>query len=425
MYFNKYIAFQLLILFINPILSFFTSIYFIIKVNKKFSPIIISISIALFFIYLPILYDTSSNYYLIKMFTFRNLFDISSYTIYNQYIYKAEKFFDLQYMTIIFIITSFILFIWFKFLAHYKEKTTTQIQLYYIIIFAFSSLIYRNILDLNRFYLAISFFLFILYLLETKLNKLKNRIIITILMFLSVMIHPSTILIVFLYFLCYKIKNLNFYIILPFIFIILSLFANNLVEIILNIIPTISESVTILLGRASDYTGGERWGSDNGLGGFRYILRAIEISLMLLLHYQAINLLKLKIGNHIIIKLIIFTMSISIFFLSFHTLFERYSIAYFLFASYIVYTSVINNIKIFNIKLILLLFLARFLTFNFLIYGILFTSSYNDVLPDESAKIDMIIKPIIYPTILLLDIKENGYSDEYIEMKSLRGKKFL
>ena len=71
------------------------------------------------------------------------------------------------------------------------------------------------------------------------------------------------------------------------------------------------------------------------------------------------------------------------------------------------------------------LFIFRFLIYNILIYGAIYTSRYNSVLPNEEKKIEMSMKPIFYPTILLLNIGEYGYSNQYIKDNSLRGKNLL
>ncbi|WP_213069575.1 hypothetical protein, partial [Acinetobacter soli] len=57
-----------------------------------------------------------------------------------------------------------------------------------------------------------------------------------------------------------------------------------------------------------------------------------------------------------------------------------------------------------------------------LLYFPIFFGSYTDVLIDTYQKNQMIMKPFSQATPWLLDIKNNGYSDEFIRKNSIWGK---
>ena len=71
------------------------------------------------------------------------------------------------------------------------------------------------------------------------------------------------------------------------------------------------------------------------------------------------------------------------------------------------------------------LFLLRFILLNIIWYGTIFTTAYNDILPNQSKKMSMVAKPFYYPTIMLINVENNGYSDQYIQSESTRGTKYL
>ena len=75
--------------------------------------------------------------------------------------------------------------------------------------------------------------------------------------------------------------------------------------------------------------------------------------------------------------------------------------------------------------IILALFILRFSLISVLMFGDVFTDKYSKVLKDSNKKNEMMMKTFTYPTLLLLNIKEYGYSDRYIKLESSRGKERL
>lgn len=169
---NKYSSFQWLILFLNPLLSLITSIFLLLK-NKQ-NTFVLAITLAIFFIYMPLMYDTSSNFYATKQLFTLNIKNYLDIRLYNLIPYYFQNILNLDFMFSILIYTASIMYIWFYIFKYYANLRTDNYMLYYMICFAFSSLIYRSIMDLNRFYLATSIVLFIFFILE--INKLSKKI---------------------------------------------------------------------------------------------------------------------------------------------------------------------------------------------------------------------------------------------------------
>ena len=114
------------------------------------------------------------------------------------------------------------------------------------------------------------------------------------------------------------------------------------------------------------------------------------------------------------------------FLLSFHTLYNRFSIALFLLSAFVIYMSILQNKRNdYILILILILIILRFFFVNFIWYGTVFTTEYNHVLPNHTKKIDMLYKPLYFPTPILLDVETYGYSNTYIYNESMRGARFL
>ena len=65
--------------------------------------------------------------------------------------------------------------------------------------FVFFSIIYRDIMDLNRFYFATSIFLFILFIYDNKQLKFRNYSIFLFLSIIAIEIHSATIIFILLF----------------------------------------------------------------------------------------------------------------------------------------------------------------------------------------------------------------------------------
>lgn len=185
----------------------------------------------------------------------------------------------------------------------------------------------------------------------------------------------------------------------------------------------ILNTIDFLMNASGYVDDGNKWGQ-NSVRGYEFILRTIEIILIFFIYYK--SLLLLKINNSIMLRYIFLLMGLVLFLLSFKSLYERYSIAFFLFSLFIIYFSILNkNKKDYLLLMILFLFFLRFILLNIVWYGKIFTTEYNTILPNHSKKIEMTFKPFYYSTFFLLDIKTFGYSNNYILKESTRGREYL
>lgn len=413
---------QLFLFLINPLLGLSYSFILMLRKSSNFSPIIIASSISLIFVYLPLMYDTSSNYYRTYLITYRQFYEPK---VYNLIAYYLNYYFDVQYMTVVLIYTIFILFIWFSIFNYFKKITILSTQDYYFMLaFVFLIVIYRNIMDLNRFYLAISIILFLLYYIEK--NKNINKLLFFTISSMAVIIHPGTIPLVLLLYIVYFINlSYMFFLLLPFVSLVFALFSYQILDFIMNQFASLFFSPHTLALYQNYASVNSQWGAGHIRKALIYI-RYIEVFLMLLFYYIGLKLLKENIDTSIGIKFTLIFFPIVIVVLPFLTMYERYSIAFFVFSSFIFYHYIVQKkYKSFVALTVISLLLVRFLFINLFLYGNIFTSEYNNIILDENKKIELMLKPLYYPTPLLLWIEVNGYSDEVIAKISVRGKEEL
>jgi len=418
---SKYVMLQYLAFLLNPLLSLIVSFFYLIKKSSKVSIIILSMSIALIFIYLPLMYDTSSNFYM-NASALYNLESVFNLRLYNMIPLYLKESFDIQFMTVIFFYSSFILYIWFSILLHYKQYAKSNQVIYFLIAFTFLSLIYRDIMDLNRFYLATSLFLLFLYLYEVKKKK-YSLIYIILFSILGMQIHTAFLLFIVLFIVSNNISNLFFYKVYPFVMIILSLFSVKIFLLLFNL-PILNIQPELFNMIEGYFSANNKWGAAYIDAG-HILLRIIEVILILIIYY--IGILRLKDNKKdTVVKFTLLLAGLVLFLLKFNALYERYSLAFFLFSILLIYSNIIKKKKVsLRYISIIVLMLIRFLFINFFIYGIIFTSDYSKILKNEEKKNEMMVKPLYYPTILLLNVKEHGYSDTYISKESTRGLEYF
>ena len=412
--FNIEKLYQIIFFLINPILGFISSLYYLLKTDKKLNILSISLSISLIFIYFPIMYDTSSNFYVSESLKVDSFFERN---FYNNFIVYIQTNLYLEYMTVIFLLTTFILFIWFYVFDYYKKSTSDNKTMILLTIFVFSSIIYRNILDLNRFYFAISIIFILFFIVNIKKTNI-NIILELFILLLAIYIHSAVALIVIFYYLS-KVKiNRYLYLIYFFTMLFFTVFNELLLSSVIPYIVLIDES---LADKMDIYTSSTSAWGNGGMRILLLLLRVVELPLILLLLSLAFYLLKKNKDSSESRFLLLFGPSIFPF-IPYITFYERFSITFFLFCSFIVYKLILSYKKNLILYTILFLFLLRNLLINFGLYGMIFTSDYSNVLPDQDKKIQMISKLFYYPTPLLAWIENNGYSNFYIKKESLRGR---
>ena len=417
---NKSIFLQWVLFFLNPFLSFLFSLYLLVIKKKRISYLVLSSSIALFLAYAPLMYDMSSNYYLTLSATYLSE-NFNYLRPYNAFILFIAKSINVEFMTIILYFYIFILTIWFVVFNYYRSLALKQWQYLFLYAILFSSIIFRSITDLNRFYLSISILLLIFYFIE--IRKIKNIFIILALAIVSILIHISSAVFIFLYLISFLKIHFRYFIFLPILGLIFGIFSSQVIDLMLHT-PFFSFFDSNTYERFVAYSSNQSEFGIYDIRGRILILRIIEFSLMIFIYFKTILYLKNN-QNDILIKYLMILLSLALFLFDYRTFYERTSIVFFLFAAILIYRMIIAKEKDMFLILIVGLFFLRFLFINLVLYGYIYTSAYNHVLKNHDNKIGMALKPLYYPTLLLLNIGNNGYSDIYIQNESLRGRDYI
>ncbi|NIH23978.1 hypothetical protein HBM99_16750 [Providencia heimbachae] len=394
-----YNLFGILLFFINPLLSlFYTLFYFIKKRNCIFG---LSLSLSLIFIYQPLMYDTSANF-----FTLLQREDFNLYLFIPR---ELKLNFNIDYYYSIFFYTFIIFYCWFKTISHLTKGINNKVTLNILLTLSISSIIYRDIMDLNRFYLSISIAFYYVYYIKNVYNKFPIFYFFCFLL-LCFSIHTFSMVIFFAFFISHFINKNHIYIIYIVSCFFIGVISDSLMKIIISNVDLINLRIP------SAYLSDGGWGhneySENTL--LRKVLECFIVFNLALIGM----LYKLKNKNkheNININLIVIFCGLCFLFFSFKTLFERSFITLSVFSIFLFSLNIKNG---FLKYLLLVLFLFRFIIINFVRYGSVFTNGHTDVLPDYSSKFDIQLKPLYVPTIFLLDL-DNGYSDKFIQNNSI------
>lgn len=386
-----------LLLLINPFICLTYSLFYFIKNKNCIIPL--SFSISLIFIYQPLMYDTSTNFFITQYGEFNNL--------YNAIPFKLKELFNIDYFYSIFFYTSIIFYCWLKVIASLAKKSNTSLNIKILFLVALFTIIYRDIMDLNRFYLAITISFYYIFYIRNE----KNNVSILFMLFffsLSFLIHSFSALVYFT-FIIRKLINKNqlyLYYIVSCIFI--GIFSNNLIQDIISNINIAGFS----LPKAYFSDGG--WGR-NEYSNLTLMRKLLECTIILNLFFLIFLYKKKHANNDFVLNFLMLLCGICFLFFSYKTFFERTFIILCLFSIY--YFSLQSKNTFLKYSLIILIIL-RFFIINSVRYGDVFLYGHTDVIPNTSEKIKLQLKPLYLPTLFLLDI-DNGYSDEFINKNSV------
>lgn len=400
-----------LLFLVNPLLSLFPAMYlFFFGINTA---IIIALSLSLILIYLPLLWDTSANFY--TVYYQYDGFDISMYTYLPYYIKKIMNI-DMEFMYFIYVYTVLFYYFWMNILitnfnSSVVEKKYKYTILIFLTLFTFD---YGSIMGLNRNILSYSIFFYYLFVIKRRNSNPYIFLFISIL--LSVNLHVTSLLLWLIFFIS-KLVNIN-YKKAKLVF-----FTSALVGIILpNLIAYFPflESSTLFGGKLAFYLFDERWGKTEELSLGVVLLRILNFIILLILSRIVICNLKKEKGNkNIFLNFAIFMISISMLSVNYTTFFERCILAVGFINCYLLLGFKGNKFEKYSI---ILGYCIKSMVLFLFIYSKVFFGNYSDVLPDTENKILMESKVLYYPTLMLFDIKDHGYSDEYIYKNSIWAK---
>lgn len=393
---NKMNLIGVLFFLINPLLSLFYSLAFFFK--KQECILALSLSISLIFIYQPLMYDTSSNFF--------SYLNNETTNLYNLIPRELKNNLDIDYYYSIFLYTTLIFYCWFKTVKHLSKDIVNKKNLNLLITASIILIIYRDIMDLNRFYLSIILSFYYIFYIKNKYTSLKY---ITLLFFIiiSFEIHSFSIIIFFSYFIAKIVNRQKAYILFLFSCFFIGVIWSSLSQELLFSLLRYSG-----LNISNVYFGDGGWGY-NDYSDSTLLRKILECSIVLSI--ALFSLIHKRQNNDNNVNLIIFLCGLCLLFFSFKTLFERTFISLCIYSIYLFSLNTKNGALKYSI---LFLFLFRFIVINFIRYGDVFLDGHIDVLPNTSNKIALQIKPLYYPSLFLLDL-DNGYSDKFIIQNSI------
>tara|TARA_B100000963_G_scaffold281628_1_gene250158 strand:- start:13926 stop:15164 length:1239 start_codon:yes stop_codon:yes gene_type:complete len=364
--------------------------------------LIFTFSIALLLTYGPIMFDVSSNFHIAILSEFENPYE--NYTFYNQIIIFLMNSLGLQFNSIMLIFYWFCLYSTFML---FLKNSNNPIFILFILILI--SLVFRNIVDLNRNYTA--FILAIYSIIFFRNNKLIFSFAAFV---LALSIHISCVVFFILY-LISRIKALQSlrwmtYLIYGFLFTLGYFFLDFLQFGFFG-----NEGTRISMYFSDSSTFGR-----NVVGRLLY-LRVYDVLFFIILTYLILkNFNKLNEKQTAILFISFVAVCVALFF--YRTLFERMHIM----AILVLFLFLSRNINFINERfvkgLVFSYFLSRFILINVFLYSHVFSEEYNHIFKDHDLKMEFLIKPLYVPTILLLDYQSNGYSDEVLMTNLERGK---
>lgn len=384
---NKFTILNCGFTFINPVLGIFV---FLLTLGRKEVYPAFCFSLALIYVYFPIPWDSRSTFYRIYVYPEEGLNLYASLSMY------LNELFGLQYITVVFIYTFLMFYLWTKvfFSSCYRNKTiliSISIFLLYVSFFE-----YRQVMDLQRISLAFTIFLFAIVVVRSKLLKV-------FLVILSIAVHY--LLAAFLF--VYMVKNVNLinrsvYVLLLISFILGitgEVILSNYLELLSAYIP---ERVYIYLSIVES-----KFSSPTS----KYIVYSVRLAFMfiaLLIFKPYLREHKSKDG----MLSFYYLMSCLCFAFIFNEVFfERFHIFLTMLAAVIAVKIHITQREIIILTLAILLSFSMNAISN---YSIFFSERYEGVIHDSPRKMEMAYKPIYLPTFFLLNFEENGYSNEFI-----------
>ncbi|MCU4482544.1 EpsG family protein [Acinetobacter ursingii] len=394
---KKYNFFPMVLMSINPILGFLSSLYNIVRL--KDSAIYFAISVAIIAIYFPIMYDTSANFFKVNHTNFTVF--LEPY-IAIPYFLKQKLGIDFYYF--IFFNIIFVIYTWTKIVLKAFKSTNLRYQSILILIVLLFTFNYRDLMDINRTIFSYSFFFYYIFLIEKK-NIVKN-----IFFFLmAAWFHFSSLILIVFYIvsfvrLDYRI-NLIILITSTFIGIYLTDFVSAF-EALITRVPIVGSTLNFYF--YSDTYGVQSF----TLGTF--LKKFTNCFFVFFSCLYAILIIKNNQKDRIL-QFIIFLGCLELIFMGFVTFFERINLAFNFLFIYLFFKGFNERYNIFLTGIIFF----RSVCVYFLIYIPIFIGNYNDVMISIDKKNEMLVKPIYYFTPFLIDIHNNGYSDSFIKNNSI------
>lgn len=406
---NKANLVSIVLAAINPIMGLMSSLFNIIRFKDTTIPL--SFSIALIAVYFPIMFDTASNFFQAYYSTYYgglgNLslpyLSIPSYFMYN---------FGYDFYFFIFIYVFFVVYTWskitLKIFSRLDFNSNSYVKAILMLIFLTLMFNYRDLMDINRSIFSFSIFFYYIFLVEK--HSLLKFILFSA---LSVCVHNSALIIVLIYaFSIFKLNsNVNLFL------IVFSLVVGFLLPSFISKFQSYSSSIPFFGPSLSYYLYGDDFAVQTFTLGTA-LKKALNVLIILFSAYIAIMEMK-KNPNDRNLQFIINIACFCLLFYGFVTFFERVNLAF----NFALIYLLSKNLRNYYLYFLAFLIALRSLAVYFLVYFPIFFGDYSLVMVDNGKKNEMIYKVLYYPSFYLVDIHNNGYSDQFI-LNNVRWGKF-
>lgn len=401
---RRYNLINFSLMLINPVMGFFSSLMDLMKLRD--ASFYFAFSVALIAVYFPIMYDTSVNFYAAYYSSYIGglnnwLMPYLSFPSYLMYKYGVDFYYFL------FLNVFFVVYVWTRIIIKNFSLVGFPKRSFFVLIFLLLTFNYRDLMDINRSIFSYSIFFSYIFLVERR-SALKFLIF----SLLAFWIHNSAFILIFLYFLSsFKFKR-SVYLLMLIYSLFLGLFLPKIINLfsgLLNAIPYFGEAI-------SYYFYGEEFGiQDFTLG--TALKKALNCVFVLFSCYCALYLMKNNKDTRLI-RFMILVGCVELIFLNFVSFFERMNLAF----NFLYICLLSSGIKEFQRYILAFLIIFRSLCLYLFIYFSIFFGDYSSVMPHDENKLQMMAKPLYYPTPFLLNIHDNGYSDEFISSNSIWGR---
>lgn len=371
---------------VNPILGIFFGLYNILILNR-INKFFLAFNISLLYCYLPLLWDNLSNYYYIEVF-----YDPFTANWYQRIIFNFLNIFDIQYIYAVFIVSLLISYLALDLISHLNTQNKSLFRGAFLILVVIYCLDYRYLMDLQKFSLAT--FICIYATLRSEKKFLKYSLLL-----IAWLLHPFTLIFSLAYAVIFYVNKKRTYFIL---FIVLSIIGVLLIPYVTEVyLKTLSPTVYVYL---TDFSTENRYSNP-------YAVYMIYFCRSLLIVFSMYIILAFGDFKNKISKLLSASLIIVLIFLNNYIFFERA----FLFFSIVAVLCILSMNLSKRLVYISILIIGLNLSLNIIwISSVVFTPAYNTVYKSNKIKESNAFKPIYYPSIILIDLKSHGYSDDKI-----------
>lgn len=388
---------QFLLFLISPILGLISSLGF--SVNNRVSPIVLSLSLALICIYMPLMYDVSASFFAYSDFQSGHIVkQLHSINIVAGFF---DSYLGLDYFYLVFIVCVGSLYFWFKVYSIISiDKKSNVLSFTLMAIFCFL-LSYKELMDLNRSFFSYSMTMFAIFLHEKcTVSRFRTKF----LFIGAVLIHPSSLVILLSYYLS---KHVSLTKLKCISLLIVAMVTGMLFEFVLvRLLPFVPAGTFL-----QTYLSNSQWGITAGFDSGKLMLFLVQSAVLISALYVAYENM-----NDRLVKTFFFVVLAFVIFIKFRVFGERFFLA-----AVICIPFVLSRVKKVNAPLLLLLFFAvlKSFTYNIYVFGYIFGQDFNYVIKDSYRRESMMLKPMYNPTLFLLNIKDFGYSNSFIEEESV------